>query len=242
MLYRNEINVPEFQTWKEIFVKSKKYLQLSDLFYDSDNTYGLKSWHSGTTDTGLALAEQLQINPRDKHFQKKDIGKNLYTVFWYEWILNQINCDDLVFDIGCGNHLFKPLYSSYNLIGTDKAKFSYDIQGYLRDLDEYKGKLKSAFCFNSIHFGDDQDFKSNLEYLSGLLQPNCLAVVTVNHLMINRCREKSIDNKIDSVNRIYDTTSQSDKYDLVYFESMIEYPHVKGGLVGDIHMVIRSLL
>ena len=223
MLYRNEINAPEFQTWKEIFVGSKKYLQLFDLFYDSHNT---------------TLSGELQINPRDKQFRKKDIGKNLYTIFWYEWILNQINCDDLVLDIGCGNHLFKPLYPT--LIGADKGKWSCDIQAHLRDLDEYKGKLKSAFCFNSIHFTDDQGFKSNLEYLSGLLQPNCLAVVTVNHLMIDERREKSIDLKIDSVNRIYDTISQSDKYDLVYFESMIEYTNVKGTLVGDIHMVIRS--
>ena len=77
MLYRNEINVPEFQTWKKIFVGSKKYLQLFDLCYNT------------------TLSEQLQTNPRDKQFRKKDIGKNLYTIFWYEWILNQINCDDL---------------------------------------------------------------------------------------------------------------------------------------------------
>ena len=225
MLYRNEINAPEFQTWKKNFVESKKYLQLLDLCYDLDN---------------LTSSEQLELNPRNRYFQKKNIDMNLYTVFWYEWILNQINCDDLVLDIGCGNQLFKPLYSSYNLIGADKGNFSCDIQAHLRDLDEYKGKLKSAFCFNSIHFADDQGFKSNLEYLSSLLQPNCLAVVTANNRQINKCREKSIDLKIDSVNRVYDTILQSDKYNLVYFESKIEYTDVKSGLVGNIHLVIRS--
>tara|TARA_B100000963_G_scaffold342557_1_gene343544 strand:- start:3518 stop:4180 length:663 start_codon:yes stop_codon:yes gene_type:complete len=219
MFYRNKVNIPKFETWKEIFVRSEKYSQLSDICYD-DRVY--------------------TINPRDRHFRKTDINKNLHTIFWYEWIINQINCDDLVLDIGCGNNLFKPLYSTYNIIGTDKGDFSCDIQAHLRDLDEYKGKLKSAFCFNSIHFADDQGFKSNLEYLSNLLQPNCFAVVTVNNLQINRRREKSIDLKIDSVNRIYDTIWLSNEYDLVYFESLIEYTNIRAGLVGDIHLVIRS--
>ena len=228
MLFRNTINVPEFETWKKNFVCSKRYSQVYDLF------------HTNLNKEQNRRKNECSINPRDRRFGKKDINDNLYTIFWYEWILNQLNFDDLVFDIGCGNNLFKPLYLNHNLVGIDKGKFLCDIQAHLKDLDEYKGKLRSAFCFNSIHFANDEGFKSNLDYLSGLLQPKCLAVVTVNNHRLNSHRDKSIELKVDSVNRLYDTIWLSEMYDLVYFESLMEYTNVKNDLVGDIHLVIRS--
>ena len=242
MIYLNEINVPTFEFWKQGFVNSNRHAEFIDLC----NKWAVRFKNISR------LNPNAKSNLRDRFILNVDglhgsvgVGDNmhshnLYTIFWYDWILNHVNYDDLVLDIGCGNHMFKPFYHKHNIIGADKGNFKCDIQAHLRDLDEYKGKLKTAFCFNSIHHTEDEGLHSNLEYLSSLLQPFCLAVVTVNNNQIN-IRRKNYEELIkNSVDRIYNTISKSETYDLVYFESKTEYCRVKPEIVGDVHLVIRS--
>ena len=227
MLYLSKIDFPDYKVWEKHFISTQKYTRFRSVCSEWVRQFEING----------------PINPRDKALFNLDHDRNLPTIFWYEWILNQVSCNDLVLDIGCGNHLFKSLYPDRNLIGADKGdNLNSDVKAYLRDLDEYAGKAKAAFCFNSIHFADDEGFKSNLEYLSGLLQPNSFAVITVNNTQIDKFRVKSIELKKDSVDSIFNAISTSDAYELVYFESKIEYTNVKASLTGDIHIVIRSPL
>ena len=224
MLYLSKIDLPNYKVWEENFISTEKYTRFRSV---------CSQWVCQ-----LKLKQPITI--RERTLLKEDYDRNLPTIFWYEWILNQVDSDDLVLDIGCGNHIFKSLYPDRNLIGADKENTNSDIKAYLTDLDKYNGKAKSVFCFNSIHFTDDQGFKLNLEYLSGLLQPNCFGVITINNYHIDRHRANSIDLKKDSVDNIFNIISISDAYELVYFESKIEYTNVSPGLTGDIHMVIRK--
>ena len=235
MLYQNKIDVLEFDLWKKNFLQTKKYAEFIEV---------CKNWK--TQFKLLKETEGIKSNFRDVTFCYENYDANLYLIFWYDYILNRLNYDDLVLDIGCGNHIFKSLYPNHNIIGVDKGNYAWlyypsnNIQAHLRDLDKYKGKLSSAFCFNSIHFTNDKGFKSNLEYLSELLQKNSFAVIFVNNRVINYNRREHIKNKTDCVNQIYDTISNSNFYDLMYFKSNIKCEYFGGMVVRNIHLVIKT--
>ena len=82
-------------------------------------------------------------------------------------ILNKINDDDMVLDVGCGYHPFKGKLK--NIIGIDPANNAADI---LTTIEDYipDRLFDVAICFGSINFGDDSIIEKQISKVNSCLK------------------------------------------------------------------------
>lgn len=83
-------------------------------------------------------------------------------------LVNKVNPDERVIDVGCGKNLFKPHIK--NLVGIDPAFPEADLMISLEDYAKISAdKFDVAFCLGSINFGSRENIENQIETLLTLL-------------------------------------------------------------------------
>ena len=86
-------------------------------------------------------------------------------------LLDKLNKDDTVIDVGCGMNLFKGRWP--DITGIDPAFPEADYQMSLEEfVTQNNKKYNVAFCLGSINFGSEDDIKHQLELLLQILNKN----------------------------------------------------------------------
>lgn len=96
-------------------------------------------------------------------------NSNLDQYLYSGWnLVNKIEDNEWVLDVGCGPNLLKGKIK--NLIGIDPA---FDESDYKVSLEEFKTnkKFDVAFCLGSINFGSEDKIISQISLLVNLLNP-----------------------------------------------------------------------
>ena len=81
-------------------------------------------------------------------------------------LVDKVDPDEWVLDVGCGKHPFKGLIK--NLVGIDPAFDEADYKIGIMEFDTEQ-KFDVAFCLGSINFGDDGDIRAELTKIVELL-------------------------------------------------------------------------
>lgn len=83
-------------------------------------------------------------------------------------LVDKVNKEEYVIDVGCGNNPFKGLIE--NLVGIDPA---FDTADYKCTIEDFETDIKFdvAFCLGSINFGDRDDIQRQITKLVSLLKP-----------------------------------------------------------------------
>lgn len=98
---------------------------------------------------------------------KPDYSKFKYT----GWeLVNKINLDETILDVGCGYNLFKPYFGD-RLYGIDPA----EIEGVdeVVSIEEFESDKQwdVAFCLGSINFGNEETVKSQVKKVLTFVKP-----------------------------------------------------------------------
>lgn len=83
-------------------------------------------------------------------------------------LVDKINPDELVLDVGCGFNEFKRLIP--NLVGIDPANKLADFQTTIEDFRE-DTKFDVAFCLGSINFGNELTILNQIACVVTCLKP-----------------------------------------------------------------------
>ena len=83
-------------------------------------------------------------------------------------IIDKIQPDDEVIDVGCGRNQFKKHINK--LTGIDPARDEADIKCTIEDFNP-KLKFDVALCLGSINFGDYENIANQINKLNDLLHP-----------------------------------------------------------------------
>lgn len=103
----------------------------------------------------------------DKYFSTK-WNSNLDQYKYSGWtLLDQINANEHVLDVGCGRNPFKGKIT--NLIGIDPAFDQADYQTTIENFTTDK-KFDVAFCLGSINFGTEETILHQIESVVSLLK------------------------------------------------------------------------
>ena len=82
-------------------------------------------------------------------------------------LLDKIDPQEKVLDVGCGNNLFKSRLP--NLIGIDPVTAESDYQVSLLDYNTTE-KFDVILCLGSVHFGELEDIKESIVHMSSMLR------------------------------------------------------------------------
>jgi hypothetical protein len=83
-------------------------------------------------------------------------------------LLNKIQPEETVIDVGCGTNPFKDYIS--NLVGIDPAFDQADYKCTIEDFETDK-KFDVALCLGSINFGSREDIERQIKKVVSLLKP-----------------------------------------------------------------------
>ena len=75
-------------------------------------------------------------------------------------LVNKVQSDETVLDVGCGNNPFKSLIK--NLVGIDPANIRADFQLTIEDFRK-DIKFDVAFCLGSINFGNEETIRNQID-------------------------------------------------------------------------------
>jgi 2-polyprenyl-3-methyl-5-hydroxy-6-metoxy-1,4-benzoquinol methylase len=82
-------------------------------------------------------------------------------------LLDKIDPQEKVLDVGCGNNLFKSRLP--NLIGIDPVTDEADYKVALLDYTTEE-KFDVILCLGSVHFGELEDIKASIAHMSSMLK------------------------------------------------------------------------
>jgi hypothetical protein len=84
-------------------------------------------------------------------------------------LVDKIQPNETVIDIGCGHHIFKKYIP--NIVGIDPVYSAADHQVTLQDFKTDQ-KFNVAFCLGSLHYGEYEDIASQITKVVDLLTPS----------------------------------------------------------------------
>lgn len=85
-------------------------------------------------------------------------------------ILDKINEQETIIDVGCGYNLFKP-YLKDRLLGIDPFNNSADVRVSIEDFQTDK-LFDVALCLGSVNFGDEKTILLQIEKVVSLVKHN----------------------------------------------------------------------
>lgn len=113
--------------------------------------------------------KQQQLNNYFSLIWKSKLEQYQYSGFK---LVDKIQKNELILDVGCGFNQFKPFLP--NLIGIDPANDSADykltIEEFAADRNNFK-KFDVAFCLGSINFGDKLNIMNQIACVVNCLKP-----------------------------------------------------------------------
>jgi len=101
-----------------------------------------------------------------QHHCRRDFYMKSFTKSGYS-LVERINPESKILDVGCGQNLFKPFFS--NLVGIDVIGSQCDIQTSLLDFQS-QDQFDVVLCLGSI-FGSLEDINSQVAHIKKLLRP-----------------------------------------------------------------------
>lgn len=102
-------------------------------------------------------------------YEKVNNDQSLNFVYSGQSLTSKIDPNAKILDVGCGRNLFKPFFP--NLIGVDPVTNEADVKLSIQDYNTDE-RFDVAFCFGSIHFGNEIEIKEIISKIITLLKPN----------------------------------------------------------------------
>ena len=248
----NKLNLPDYETWKNDYLKSQRFTDLLKEIHSFENyeLSGKGFFHPRVS--SILDMNRIKVN---SFIIQTDFT---WTSYWFEYILSTVNSDELVLDIGCGENMFKKIYPEYNILGCNPVKhehFGCDFlyQFTANDSEENKSlrdlysNVGGMVAFNSAHFTSIDGVAKNCRTMVEALRPGgyvALSInsgVVLNNVMLDTGLLFRYTKKRKSyyANDLLDALTKCNEFDIVYFDTRFDTYEVFSN-TGDIHIVLQK--